>query len=132
MTDDGSGNDAPAAPADAAPAADGAGDGPEESVAAQTSSRRRWIGLSLLALGVLVLLSAGWVSWRTYQAYRHLDRASDQLSALQGLVKNLDSINLAATSATVDRLHTETDGAVSTTSDPLFGLATHLPCIGAT
>ena len=100
-------------------------------VPAPARAGRRWIGLALVAFGVLVLLSVGWVSWRTYQAYRHLDRAADQITVLQDQVKNLDSIDLAATSATVDRLHDETDGAVTATSDPLFRLAGHLPWIGA-
>ena len=79
---------------------------------------------------MLVLLSVGWVSWRTYQAYRHLDRASEQITVLQGQVKDLDSIDVAATSATVDRLQQETEAAVGATSDPLFRLAGHLPWIG--
>ena len=128
---DGDGPAAPAAP-DHAPAAVDDSDAGES--AAQPGARRppgrRWIGLCLLGLGVLVLLSVGWVSWRTYQAYRHLDRASDQITVLQGQVKDLDSIDVTATSATVDRLQQETEAAVGETSDPLFRLAGHLPWIG--
>lgn len=97
---------------------------------ARPRSGRRWVGLGLVTFGVLVLLSVGWVSWRTYQAYRHLDRAAEQITVLQEQVKNLDSIDVAGTSATVDRLHAETDGAVSATADPLYRLAAQLPWIG--
>ena len=55
---------------------------------------RRWIGLGLLALGVLILLSAAWVGFRSYQAYRHLNAAADQVTSVQQQVKNLDDIDL--------------------------------------
>ena len=116
-------------PAAGLPGDDQAGDGLGRT--SRPRSRRRWIGRGLLAIGVLLVLSAGWVSWRTYQAYQHLNRAADQITALQGQVKNLDDIDVAVTSATVERLHAETDGAVSATADPLYRLAAHLPWLGA-
>ena len=92
--------------------------------------RRRWIGRGLIVLGVLVLLSAGWVGWRTYQAYRHLNAAASQVSLLQQQVRSLDDIDLTKANAAVGGLHSEAADAVSATSDPLYRVAAHLPWIG--
>ncbi len=79
-----------------------------------------------------MLLSALWVGWRTYQAYRHLDAAAEQVSALQLQVRNIDDIDVSAANKTVVSLQAEADGAVDATSDPVFRLAAHLPWIGPT
>lgn len=92
--------------------------------------RRRWISRGLLALGVLLLLSAGWVGWRTYQAYRHLNAAVEQVSSLQEQVKNLDHIDTDKANAAVASLQAEAGAAADATSDPLYRLAGHLPWIG--
>ncbi len=93
-------------------------------------SRRRWIGRGLLVVGVLILLSAGWVGFRTYQAYRHLNAAADQVSALQAQVNGLANIDLSKAGAAVAALRIEADDAVSATTDPLYRLAGHLPWLG--
>ncbi|QNK80983.1 DUF4012 domain-containing protein [Nakamurella sp. PAMC28650] len=77
-----------------------------------------------------MLLGAGWVGLRTYQAYRHLDRAAQQVTLLQQQVKTLDEIDLTQAGAAVSRMRSEADGAVGDTRDPLYRLAGHLPFIG--
>lgn len=91
---------------------------------------RRWIGIGVLTLGILILLSAGWVGWRTYQAYHHLRVAADEVSTLQAQVKNLDAIDLSRAGAAVAALQTQAHGARTATADPLYRLAGHLPWIG--
>ena len=99
-------------------------------VPADQRSRRRWIGRGLLVAGVLILLCAGWVSWRTYQAYRHLNAAATAVSTLQSQVKSLDSLDVTKVDAAVATLRTEADKAVDASSDPLYRVAAHLPWVG--
>ena len=91
---------------------------------------RRWIGRALIVAGVVILLSVCWVGWRSYQAYRHLDAAADQVTSIQEQIKGLDDIDLEKVRASVSAMRTEADGAASATSDPLYRLAGHLPWIG--
>lgn len=97
---------------------------------APPSSTRRRIGFGLLAVGVLILLSAGWVGWRSYQAYHHLKAAADQVSALQADVKSLDDIDLVRAGAAISALQHEATDAQNATNDPLYRLAAHLPWLG--
>lgn len=98
--------------------------------ASRTAPSRRWIGRGLLALGLLLLLSVGWVGWRTYQAYRHLSTAAEQVIALQAQIRSLDHIDLPKAQTVLDALHDEASAAASATSDPLFRLAGHMPWVG--
>jgi cytoskeletal protein RodZ len=97
---------------------------------ADNPSTRRWIGFGLLAVGVAILLSAGWVSWRTYQAYHHLKAAAEQVSLLQAAVKNLDDIDLTKVDAAVAAMQSNATDARDATSDPLYRLAGRIPLLG--
>ncbi len=92
--------------------------------------RRRIAGFSLLGVGACILLAAGWVGWRTYQAYQHLQAASEQVSQLQGEIKDITSIDLAAANATVARLQDESAQAQAAVGDPLYRAAAHVPFLG--
>ena len=129
----------PEHPEDARPADDvrESWDGVGESTTTEPSrtqpddgSRRRWIGRTLLAAGILLLLCVGWVGLRTFQAYRHLDRAAQQVTVLQEQVKSLDDIDLGKATAAVAAMRGEADSAVTDTGDPLYRLAGHLPFVG--
>lgn len=98
--------------------------------AGELNTGRRWLGRGILAVGILLLLSVAWVSFRTFHAYRHLNAAAEQVSALQQQVKNLDAIDITKTTAAVNVLRSEAGDAVSATSDPLYRLAAHLPWAG--
>jgi len=95
-----------------------------------TSRRRRWIGRGLLVAGIVILLSATWVGWRTYQAYRHLNSAAAEVTALQNQVKNLEQIDVSKAGATVASLRALAGDAVDDTSDPFYRAAGILPWIG--
>ncbi len=92
--------------------------------------RRRTAGLVLLGFGVAILVSGGWLAWRTYQAYSHLQAASDQVARLQTEIRDVTAVDLTATDATVRQLQSESADAESAVSDPLFRAAAHLPWLG--
>ncbi len=104
---------------------------PEQPDLARRSEARRWIGRGLAVLGIAILLSTGWVAWRSYQAYRHLDAAAGQVALLQTQIRNLDNIDLTKAQGAIDALQVDAAGAVGATRDPLFRLAAHLPWLGA-
>lgn len=93
--------------------------------------RRRAAGFVLLGLGGLILVAGGWVGWRTYQAYTHLQGASDQVSRLQSEIRDVTAIDLTATDATVAALQSESAKAESAVRDPLFRAAGVLPWVGS-
>ncbi|HEY4992576.1 MAG TPA: DUF4012 domain-containing protein, partial [Nakamurella sp.] len=95
-----------------------------------TSSKRRIIGWSLLAAGVLVLVASAWVGWRTYQAYTHLQTASADVSQLQDEVKDITTVDPNATAQTVAGLQAEAAAARSAVDDPIYGVAAGLPFVG--
>ncbi len=79
----------------------------------------------------MILLAAGWVGWRGYQAYRHLNSAAAEVSSLQVQIANLDDIDLPRAQASVAKLQDDARAAVDATSDPLYRAAGHLPWLGA-
>lgn len=95
----------------------------------RVSRRRKIIGRTVLGVGVLILLIAGWVGWRTFQAYRALNQAADQVSALQGSLHGVADIDVPAARASVALLDS-TATAVSATTDPFYRLAGLLPLVG--
>ena len=97
----------------------------------RASRRRRIIGRTLLAVGVFILLAAAWVGWRTFQAYRALNQASDQVSALQGALHGVADIDVPGARASVALLQVSTASAVSATTDPFYRFAGLLPVVGA-
>ncbi|WP_188939790.1 DUF4012 domain-containing protein [Nakamurella endophytica] len=92
--------------------------------------RRRLVGRVLLGVGVLVLLFAGWVGWRTYQAYRALSDAANQVTQLQGSIRGVADIDVPSARASVAVLQDSSSDAVSATSDPFYRAATVLPWVG--
>jgi hypothetical protein len=93
--------------------------------------RRRRIGSSImLGAGILILAGSGWVAWRSYQAYSHLQAASVQVSTLQQQLTDDTSIDEAATMATIERLQGQAAAARAAVDDPVFRSATVLPFVG--
>ena len=92
--------------------------------------RRRIAGLVVAGAGVLILLAAGWVGWRTYQAYTHLQAASEQVSRLQSEVKDVSAIDPAATATTMSALQDDARRALGAVSDPVYRAASQLPWVG--
>jgi hypothetical protein len=92
--------------------------------------RRRAVGFTLLGLGVLILLFAGWVGLRTYQAYRHLQQAADAVTKIQSQVKSVDSLDPAQVTSWVSGLQQHAHDAHDAVHDPFVRLASHLPWIG--
>jgi hypothetical protein len=92
--------------------------------------RRRAVGFTLLGLGVLILLFAGWVGLRTYQAYRHLQQAADSVSKIQSQVKSVDSLDPAQVTSWVSGLAQQAHDAHDAVHDPFVSVASHLPWIG--
>lgn len=106
-------------------------DAASEPLARAGWRRRRIIGWSMLAAGGLILLGTAWVGWQGYQAYSHLQAASTQVSELQGELKNLTTVDGAATNWTIVELQVQAAAARSAVDDPVFAAATHLPFLGA-
>ncbi|MTD12737.1 DUF4012 domain-containing protein [Nakamurella sp. YIM 132087] len=94
------------------------------------SRRRKIIGRSLMGLGLLVLLAGGWVAWRSYQAYSHLQAAADKVSEIRSQVRDLDNLDAEQLRTSVAQLQQDSADAVSATSDPVYRLATVLPWLG--
>lgn len=92
--------------------------------------RRRAIGFTLLGIGILVLLFAGWVGLRAYQAYQHLQQAADVVGKIQSQVKSVDSLDPEKVKSLVADLQRETKDAQSAVRDPIFRMASHLPWAG--
>ena len=93
--------------------------------------RRLILGWLMLGAGVLILASVVWVGWRSYQAYSHLQTASNQVSTLQKELEDFASVDPAAAAKTVDSLQQETASARSAVDDPIFRAATVTPLLGA-
>src|SRR5664279_257448 len=102
----------------------------ERAARARTKRRRRTTRAVLLGAGAVVLLGILWVTFRTYQAYSHLQNAAAAVSTLQDEVRDITKADPAATSETVDELQAETDSAVSAVNDPFYRVATVIPFVG--
>src|SRR5664279_5314162 len=101
----------------------------ERAARARTKRRRRTTRAVLLGAGAVVL-GILWVTFRTYQAYSHLQNASAAVSTLQDEVRDITKADPDATSETVDELQAETDSAVSAVNDPFYRVATVIPFVG--
>ena len=101
---------------------------------AQTSRRqgrgRRILGWVMLVTGALLLAGTAWVGWQSYQAYRHLDQASAQVTVLQDQLTNIAAEDPAATAGTLERLQAESAAARSAVEDPIYGVASAIPFLG--
>jgi hypothetical protein len=87
-----------------------------------------WI---MLGAGAVVLLATAWVGWRTYQAYRDLQAAAVQVSALQQQFTDPTRLGPADTrQAILADLQADAASARSAVDDPVFRLATGVPFVG--
>ena len=103
----------------------------ERAARARRKRRRRTTRAVLLGAGAVVLLGILWVTFRTYQAYSHLQNAAAAVSTLQDEVRDITKTDPTATSRTVEDLQAETDSAVSAVNDPLYRAATVIPFVGS-
>ena len=62
------------------------------SGSAKRSTRKRILGWTLLGAGAVILLGSAWVGWRTYQAYDHLQAASQNVTELQDELRDITDI----------------------------------------
>ena len=109
---------------------------PEEKEAARRRHharrrRRLVVGWLMLGTGGLIVASVAWVGGRSYQAYSHLQAASDDVTTLQQELLNFTNPDPAQTATTVDRLQAETATARAAVDDPIFRAATVTPLLGA-
>ena len=70
------------------------------------------------------------MGWRTYQAYDHLQAASQNVTELQDELRDITTSDPTATAGTVGDLQAEASSARSAVDDPLFRAATGLPFVG--
>ena len=63
---------------------------------------RRILSWVMLVAGAILLAGTAWVGWQSYQAYRHLDQASAQVTVLQDQLTNIAAEDPAATARTLD------------------------------
>lgn len=88
---------------------------------------RRWIGWLIFAVVLLIVASAVWVGVRGVLAATELRAALPVASRIQTAVT---SGNSSAVGSDVAELRRRADRAHSLTSDPVWGLAAHLPWLG--
>lgn len=85
----------------------------------------------MLIAGAVILLSTAWVGWRTYQAYRDLQSAAAQVSALQQQFDDVARLGPAdARQPIIASLQADAASARSAVDDPVFRLATGVPWVG--
>ncbi|GEK21476.1 DUF4012 domain-containing protein [Cellulomonas xylanilytica] len=102
----------------------------DDPAPAQRSPRRvtaRRVAFGLLAVLVLVLVAAGWLAFRGYQAGTALLSAKDSVEELQADVAAGDTDQLEAR---VPDLRADLSTARTATADPLWRVAEHLPWAG--
>ena len=106
---------------------------PPATPTADPAGRRRAAGVvswAMLIAGVAILVGFSWLGWRSYQAYTHLTNASADVSRLQNELKSVQTIDPAATAATVAHLQEESAAARAAVDDPVYRAATFLPWLG--
>jgi len=87
-----------------------------------------WI---MLGAGAVILLATAWVGWRTYQAYRNLQAAAVQVSALQQQFSDPSHLGPAdGRPAILAGLQADAASARSAVDDPVYRLATGVPFVG--
>ncbi len=90
----------------------------------------RILGWSLLVAGAVILLGSGWVGWRTYDAYTHLQAASADVTRLQDQLTDITTADPNATAGVVGDLQAEAAAAKSAVNDPVVRAAAVLPFVG--
>ncbi|WP_395728579.1 DUF4012 domain-containing protein [Nakamurella sp.] len=107
-----------------------AADGPVAEVA-PVRRRRPIIPWIMLGVGAIFLLTTAWVGWRTYQAYRDLQAAAVQVSALQQEFADPSQLGPANDRpAIIADLQADAASARSAVDDPVYRLATGVPFVG--
>lgn len=102
----------------------------EREARRRRSRRRRIVSWSLIAAGAVVLLGAGWVTFRAYQAFTNLDAAAAKVQELQGQLTASATIDEATVRPTVAALQGDAAAARAAVEDPLYRAATFIPVIG--
>lgn len=88
---------------------------------------RRWVGLSALAVVLVVLGAGAWLAAKVWTAKGELERAQEGLSAVaEGNLAD----GVAVLADTVHDAHQHTRRARAATTDALWGVAEHLPWLG--
>ena len=104
-------------------------EGPLES-APTLRHRGRWIWGAAVLLLVLIGF-AGWVGFRTWQAYTSLSAAKLTIATdLQTTIPDLTQIDPVKLAATIADIQADAHRARNAVEDPLFRLATELPIVG--
>src|SRR5690349_23605789 len=94
-------------------------------------STSRILAWLMLIAGALILLATAWVGWRTYQAYRSLQSAAVQVSALQEQLSDPNGFGASdARDAAIAQVQADAASARSAVDDPLYRLATGVPFVG--
>jgi len=101
-----------------------------------TERRQRRLGrrfaLVAVLVVVLVALAAAWVAFRAVQAAGALMDARDVVSTVDGVVDGgaLDDADVGALTAAVPQAQDATERARRASSDPVWGVAEHVPWVG--
>ncbi len=90
----------------------------------------RIFGWTLLGVALLVIGGSAWVGWRTYEAYIHLQAASNGVSELQDQLTDISAVDPEVTASTVSGLQKEAADASAAVDDPMYRAATSVPFIG--
>jgi hypothetical protein len=94
------------------------------------SCRRAAVGWTMIATGVLVLAAIGWVAWRSYEAYSHLQAAASGVAQLQRELGDLTALDRQAAADTVAQVQQDSAAARSAAEDPVVRAAALLPWVG--
>lgn len=111
-----------------APEASAAVDEPEPAALPSRRVTARRVAFALLGVLVLLLVAAGWLAVRAYQAGTSLLSAKDVVTELQSDVAGGDTDQLEAR---LPELRADLATARTATADPVWRLAEHLPWAGA-
>lgn len=117
--------------AETVPGADRTADGPARTTEPRSGRGRPLLAWIMLGAGLVILLATAWVGWRSFQAYRSLQAAAAQVSALQEQFD--DPAELGATGARrsiIDQLQADAASARGAVDDPVYRLATGVPFVG--
>jgi hypothetical protein len=85
----------------------------------------------MLIAGAILLLSVVWVGWRTYQAFRSLQSAATEVSALQQQLSDPAGLGISdELQGRIAALQADAASARSAVDDPVYRLATSVPFVG--
>ncbi len=91
----------------------------------------RWL-LALSGLSILLLVAAGWIGLRAYEAYSHVNAARAEISrSMPGGLRDIAAIDPAMLALSMQKLQHETSAARDAVDDPVYQLGTLLPWVGS-